>query len=429
MPWGRGGGGPPYHPRMMVKALLYGYCTGVASSRRIARRLHEDIAFRVLAANNTPDFRTISDFRKDHLEALADLFLQVLELCRKAGLVKLGHVALDGTKVKANASRHQAMSYGRMKEKEAELAREVDELLKRAQEVDAEEDRRYGQDRRGDELPDELAFRESRLRKIRAAKAALEAEAKAAAEQAEGEGRSHSGVPEAKTQRNFTDAGSRIMPAPGGRDFIQGYNCQAVVDHAHQVIVAARATNRPSDKGQAVGMIQETVLNTGAVPREVSADAGYYSAQTVDDLYALGGGPLRRSESDSARNGNPARAPGPHTGPSVGQGPDAAEVADETGATTLRAADGDGGTGVRADQTGPRLPAVPAAGTGKGEPGVVESAPATTCSSCSGLGAQPRHEPRAPACPSALGVYISVESGVSFDESIGETPSTTARNG
>ena len=113
-------GGPPYHPRMMVKVLLYGYCTGVASSRRIARRLHEDIAFRVLAANNTPDFRTISDFRKDHLEALADLFLQVLELCRKAGLVKLGHVALDGTKVKANASRHQAMSYGRMKEKDAE---------------------------------------------------------------------------------------------------------------------------------------------------------------------------------------------------------------------------------------------------------------------------------------------------------------------
>ena len=285
-------GGPPYHPRMMVQVLLYGYCTGVASSRRIARRLHEDIAFRVLAANNTPDFRTISDFRKDHLEALADLFLQVLELCRKAGLVKLGHVALDGTKVKANASRHQAMSYGRMKEKEAELAREVDELLKRAQEVDAEEDRRYGQDRRGDELPDELAFRESRLRKIRAAKAALEAEAKAAAEQAEGEGRSHSGVPEAKTQRNFTDAGSRIMPAPGGRDFIQGYNCQAVVDHAHQVIVAARATNRPSDKGQAVGMIQETVLNTGAVPREVSPDAGYYSAQTVDDLYALGVDPF-----------------------------------------------------------------------------------------------------------------------------------------
>ena len=173
-------GGPPYHPRMMVKVLVYAYCIGVASSRRIALRLHEDIAFRVLAANNTPDFRTISDFRKDHLGALAGLFLQVLELCRKAGLVKLGHVALDGTKMKANASKHQAMSYGRMKEKEAQLAREVDELLKRAQEVDEEEDRRYGRDRRGDELPEELSFRESRLRKIREAKAALEAEAASA---------------------------------------------------------------------------------------------------------------------------------------------------------------------------------------------------------------------------------------------------------
>ena len=364
-------GGPPYHPRMMVKVLVYGYCIGVASSRRIALRLHEDIAFRVLAANNTPDFRTISDFRKDHLGALAGLFLQVLELCRKTGLVKLGHVALDGTKMKANASKHQAMSYGRMKEKEAQLAREVDELLKRAQEVDEEEDRRYGRDRRGDELPEELSFRESRLRKIREAKAALEAEA-AAAEQAEGKGRNPSGVPADKAQRNFTDPESRIMPAPGGRDFIQGYNCQAVVDSAHQVIVAARATNRPTDKGQAVGMIQETVLNTGAVPREVSADAGYYSAQTVDDLYALGVDPLRRSGSDSPRNGNPARAPGPHTGPSVGRGPDAAEAADETGAATLRAADEDSGAGVRTGQTGAGLPAVPAEGTGKGEPGVAD---------------------------------------------------------
>ena len=168
-------GGPPYHPRMMVKVLLYGYCNGVASSRRIARRLHEDIAFRVLAANNTPDFRTISDFRKDHLEALADLFLQVLELCQQAGLVKLGHVALDGTKVRANASKHKAMSYGRMKEREGQLSAEVAELLRRAGEVDDDEDRRYGEDKRGDELPEELAFRESRLRKIREAKAALEA--------------------------------------------------------------------------------------------------------------------------------------------------------------------------------------------------------------------------------------------------------------
>ena len=285
-------GGPPYHPRMMVKVLLYGYCTGVASSRRIARRLHEDIAFRVLAANNTPDFRTVSDFRKDHLEALADLFLQVLELCQQAGLVKLGHVALDGTKVRANASKHKAMSYGRMKEKEAQLQAEVDELLRQAQEVDEEEDRRYGKDKRGDELPEELAFRESRLRKIREAKAALEAEARAEAEQAESEGHNHPGVPDEKAQRNFTDPDSRIMPGPGGRDFQQSYNCQAVVDSEHQVIVAARATDQPSDKGQAVSMIEETILNVGTVPKEVSADAGYYSAKAVEELYALGVDPF-----------------------------------------------------------------------------------------------------------------------------------------
>ena len=212
-------GGPPYHPRMMVKVLLYGYCTGVASSRRIAQRLHEDIAFRVLAANNTPDFRTISDFRKDQLEALADLFLQVLELCKQAGLVKLGHVALDGTKVRANASKHKAMSYGRMKEKEGQLSAEVAELFWRAGEVDDDEDRRYGRDKRGDELPEELAFRGSRLREIREAKAALEAGALAEAEQADREGRNHPGVPDDRAQRNFTDPDSRIMPGPGRRDF------------------------------------------------------------------------------------------------------------------------------------------------------------------------------------------------------------------
>ena len=285
-------GGPPYHPRMMVKALLYGYCVGVASSRRIAQRLHEDIAFRVLAANNTPDFRTISDFRKDNLDALSGLFIQVLALCQRAGLVKLGHVALDGTKVKANASKHKAMSYGRMKEREAQLEAEVAELLERAREVDDEEDRRYGKDKRGDELPEELAFREGRLEKIREARAALEAEAQAAAEQAEAEGGKRPGVPDDKAQRNFTDTESRIIPAPGGKDFLQGYNCQAVVDSAHQVIVAARATNQTSDKQQAVAMIEETIDNVGAVPREVSADAGYYSAKAVDELYALGVDPF-----------------------------------------------------------------------------------------------------------------------------------------
>ena len=276
-------GGPPYHPRMMVKVLLDGYCVGVASSRRIAGRLHEDIAFRVPAANNAPDFRTISDFRKDHLAALWDLFLQVLALCQRARLVKLGHVALDGTKVRANASKHKAMSYKRMKEKEAEL-------LRQAHEADDEEDNRYGKAKRGDELPGELSFREGPLEKIREAMAALKAEARAGAgaEQAKAEGKDHPGVPEDKAQRNFTDAKSRIMPAPGGRDFQQAYNCQAVVDSAHQVIVAARATNQASDKQQAVAMLEETISNTGVVPREVSADAGDSAAKAVDGLQGLG---------------------------------------------------------------------------------------------------------------------------------------------
>ena len=301
-------GGPPYNPLMMVKVLLYAYCVGVPSSRRMATRLHEDIAFRVLAANNTPDFRTISDFRKDHLAALSGLFLQVLLLCQREGLVKLGHVALDGTKVRANASKHKAMSYKRMKEKEKQLQGEVDELLRRAQEVDEEEDRRYGKDKRGDELPAELAFRKGRLERIREAMAALEAEAQAEAERAAVEGKDHPGRPDDQAQRNFTDAESRIMPGAGGRDFLQAYNCQAVVDHEHQVIVAARATNQASDKQQAVVMIEEAIANVGVVPREVSADAGYYSAQAVADLQSLGTDPFIAPE--KARHGRkPPPAP------------------------------------------------------------------------------------------------------------------------
>ena len=215
---------------------------------------------------------------------MAGLFHQVLELCREAGLVNLGHVALDSTKVRADASKHKAMSYGWMKEKEEQLKAEVAELLRRAEEVDEEEDLRYGRDKRGDELPEELSFREGRLRKIR--------EAKAEAEQAESEGRNHPGAPGDKTQRNFTDPDSRIMPGAGGWDFQQAYNCQAVVDSAHQVIVAARATGQASDKGQAAVMVEEAIGNTGAVLNEVSADAGYYSAPEVKALQALGVDPF-----------------------------------------------------------------------------------------------------------------------------------------
>jgi len=283
-------GYPPYHPAMMVKVLLYAYCIGVPSSRKIEKRLCEDIAFRVLAANNTPDFRTISDFRKDHLKALAGLFLQVLKLCQKAGLVKLGHVALDGTKIKANASKHKAMSYKRMKEEEARLETEVAALMKKAEAVDEEEDCRYGKDKRGDELPKELAFRESRLKKIREAREALEEEAKHEAEvaAATGKKKKHTRMPNDKAQRNFTDPESRIMPAPGGKHFIQAYNAQAAVDSAHQVIVAAEVTNKPADRGQAEPMMEIVQQNTGRLPRQMSADAGYFSSDAVTNLTVQG---------------------------------------------------------------------------------------------------------------------------------------------
>ena len=279
-------GYPPYHPAMMVKVLLYAYCTGVASSRKIEKRLYEDIAFRVLAANNTPDFRTISDFRKDHLKALAGLFLQVLKLCQKTGLVKLGHVALDGTKIKANASKHKAMSYKRMKEEEVRLEAEVAELLKKAEAVDEEEDQQYGKGKRGDELPKELAFRESRLKKIQEARAALETEARLEAEKSPEKGEAV--VPRDKAQRNFTDSESHIMPAPGGKHFIQAYNAQAVVDSANQVIVAAEVTNKPTDRGQAEPMMEVVKVNTGQLPHQMSADAGYFSSDAVNNLTARG---------------------------------------------------------------------------------------------------------------------------------------------
>ena len=280
-------GYPPYHPRMMVKVLLYAYCIGVPSSRKMAGRLEEDIAFRVLAANNTPDFRTISDFRKEHLKALGGLFLQVLKLCQKAGLVKLGHIALDGTKIKANASKHKAMSYKRMKEEEARLEKEISELLKKAEVTDKEEDRRYGKNKRGDELPKELAFRESRLMKIRDAREALEAEARQEAKK-NGKKDDQDGLPKDKAQRNFTDAESHIMPAPGGKHFIQAYNAQAAVDSAHQIIVAAETTNKPTDRGQAEPMMEKVKENTGRLPHQMSADTGYFSSETVTALIEKG---------------------------------------------------------------------------------------------------------------------------------------------
>lgn len=277
-------GYPPYHPVMMVKVLLYAYCIGATSSRKIAKRLEEDISFRVLAANNTPDFRTISDFRKDHLKALAGLFLKVLKLCKKAGLVKLGHISVDGTKMKASASKHKAMSYKRMKEEEARLEAEVKELLEKAEATDAEEDQQYGENKRGDELPEELAFRESRLKKIREAREALEVEAKREAKLARKTGRKATGIPDDKAQRNFTDPESKIMPAPGGKHFEQSYNAQAAVDSANQIIVAADVVDETNDKKQAIPMMKQVKKNMGRLPGKMSADTGFFSENAVKEL-------------------------------------------------------------------------------------------------------------------------------------------------
>ncbi|WP_037584944.1 transposase, partial [Stigmatella aurantiaca] len=256
-------GYPPYHPRMLVGLLLYGYRVGVASSRRLERKTYEDVAFRIIAAGQHPDHTAIAEFRRRHLKELSGLFVQVLALCQKAGLVKLGHVALDGTKLKANASKHKAMSYERMQQREQELTQKVGELMKAAEEADAAEDRLYGKKKRGDELPQELRRAESRLKRIRQAKAELEAEAQAV-RQAQQEAKnkkdeqepppsgptrlpSHQvptdkhGKPKPKAQRNFTDPESRIQKTQGG--FIQGYNAQAAVDEGHQIIVAQALTN------------------------------------------------------------------------------------------------------------------------------------------------------------------------------------------
>jgi transposase len=293
-------GQPPFDPRLMTALLLHGYASGVYSSRRIAKAAVERADFMMIVAGDPPDFRTISEFRKRHLAALAGLFVQVLRLAEKAGLVKLGHVALDGTKIKANASKHKAMSYERMKKREAELTAEVARWLKAADAADAAEDKLYG-DKRGDELPDWVADKEKRLAKIRAAKAALEAEAQAAAEEetrrraaAEekriAEGRKKTGKtpappkaePEGKAQRNFTDPESRILLTKDG--YIQGYNAQAAVDATAQIIVAHGLTAGMSDQDQLVPLIEAIHDNLGRKPKEASADAGYCSEANLAAL-------------------------------------------------------------------------------------------------------------------------------------------------
>jgi len=310
-----GRGQAAYDPAMMVRVLLYGYCMGSYSSRKIQAKTYEDIGFRYLAADEHPDHSTMAEFRKRHLEALAGLFCQALQLCEKAGLVKLGHVAIDGSKIQGNASKHKAMSYERMSEAEKKLQAEVAGLLQRAEAVDAAEDEKYGKDQAGDELPGELGRRESRLAKIRAAKAELEAEAKqkAAEKQAAAEAQirqrqeqeartgkkmrgrepqvadSEQAVPDPKAQRNFTDPESRIMPDGGHKgSFVQGYNAQIAVDGEAQVIVAAEVTQQSNDKQQLVAMVEQVKQNVGAQPQAVSADNGYWNGKQVGEVQVRG---------------------------------------------------------------------------------------------------------------------------------------------
>jgi transposase len=273
-------GQPPYDPQMMTKVLVYAYCVGVFSSRRIEQRLSEDVAFRVLAAGNHPNFRTISDFRKIHLATLESLFGQVLQIALEAGAMKVGRVAVDGTKLKANASKHKAMSYDRMVEKEQALKAEVKQLLAEAEVADAEEDARYGKDRRGDELPEELRRRESRLAKIREAKRAVEQRARSRAEK---EGRDPKKArPESKDQYNFTDAESRIMRGADG--FVQAYNAQAAVEPDFQLIVGQTVTQAANDKEQLLPMVTLIEEQSGQRPSQILADSGYCSENNLQSL-------------------------------------------------------------------------------------------------------------------------------------------------
>jgi transposase len=298
-------GAPPFDPAMMVSLLLYSWCSDVYSSRRIAMLCVGDLGGRYLAAGEQPDFRTISGFRLRHGDALADLFVQSVQLCQAAGMVSLGHVAVDGTKLAANASKRKAMSYGRMVRAEADLRAEIAEIQRRSQEEDAREDGLFGKDSIGFDLPKELKFRETRLARILEAKAQLEADARMAAEakaaerlakaaERENERPSNDGkprggrkpkdpaaaVPKESAQRGFTDPDSRIMKSGTG-EWVQGYNAQAAVDRDHQVIVACELTNMAADAPHLQPLMEQVARNTGGVPIEQSADAGYFSAENV----------------------------------------------------------------------------------------------------------------------------------------------------
>lgn len=288
-------GKPPYHPQMMVKIWIYACSKGILSSRKIEKALYDDVGFRYLSANQQPDHWVISEFRRRHHRALGDIFIQTVQLAQRAGLIKLNQIAIDGTKIKANASKHSAMSYAYMKKEEERLQKEIRELLRQAEEIDRMEDRKYG-DRRGDELPKELATKEKRLEAIKKAKAELEAEAKNRLKEQQDERekrakkqgknykpRKDNKEPKAKSQRNFTDPDSRIMKN-SDKAFIQAYNAQASVDAETQIIVASNLTNQANDSPHLPSQIKEVINNTHRCPKEVSADAGYYSEDNLEAL-------------------------------------------------------------------------------------------------------------------------------------------------
>ena len=288
----------PFDPQMMVTVLLYAYATGTFSSRRIARKLEDDVAYRVLAAGSFPAHRTIAEFRQQHLAAFERLFVQVVAIAREAGVVQLGALAVDGSKVKAAASKHKAMSYGRMREEERRLREQIAALTTQAEATDAAEDAAHGPDVRGDELPAELQRREARLAKIAAAKARLEAR-QADADRQKGrmpddgrKGRGHKpfardfGVPPDDAQDNFTDPESRIMKTSSG--FEQCFNGQLAVDEASQMIVATGLTNCAADNAELLPLIDQAHATLGESPHDVLADAGYRDEATFQTLEARG---------------------------------------------------------------------------------------------------------------------------------------------
>jgi transposase len=296
---GGGARNQPFHPAMMVKLLVYGYATGVFSSRKIERRLHEDLAFRMLGAGNFPKHRTIREFRALHLKELSDLFVQVVKLAREMGLVKLGAVAIDGTKIKANASRHKAMSYERMQQAERELKAQIDALLERAKSADAAE-----ADEPELDIPAEIERREVRLQAITEARERLQKRQRDAdlergrsedddrrardedGDVTGGRYKREFGVPEPKAQDNFTDPDSRIMKRAGG-GFDASYNAQTAVDDTAHIIVAAELSNSAADAQQLVPMLQAVKANTGELPRQGLADAGYRSEDNFEQLAGL----------------------------------------------------------------------------------------------------------------------------------------------